>query len=63
VEITKLARISGRLEIMTKIRPEQMSHRKFLRRGRSTRRLQVALLVLAIIAAGVGAWASLTITA
>ena len=40
---------------MSKIRPEQMGHKALLRRGRSTKGLQFALLAVAAVAAtGVG---------
>lgn len=37
---------------MSKIRPEQMGHKALLRRGRSTKGLQLALLAVATVAAG-----------
>ena len=43
---------------MSKIRREQMSHRKFLRRGRNVRALQYSLLFLAALAAAAGVWAA-----
>ena len=43
--------------IVSKIRPEQMSHKKFLRRGRNVRALQYSLLILAALAAAAGVWA------
>ena len=46
------------VQFMSKIRPEQMSHRKFLQRGRNPRPLQYVLLVLAALAAGAGIWAA-----
>lgn len=41
---------------MSRIRPEQMSHRKFLKRGRSVRALQYSLLFFAALAAAAGVW-------
>lgn len=46
---------------MSKIRPEQMSHRNFLKRGRNRRPLQYLLLVLAALAAGAGIWAAIAL--
>ena len=58
----RTASVSGNtLNSMSKIRPEQMSHRKFLRRGRNVRALQCSLLFLAALAAAAGVWAALMI--
>jgi hypothetical protein len=46
---------------MSKIRPEQMGHKALLRRGRSTKGLQYALLAVAVIAAGGIGYAALSI--
>ena len=46
------------LSIVSKIRPEQMSHSKFLRRGRNLRALHYAVLILAALAAAAGVWAA-----
>ncbi|WP_166789754.1 hypothetical protein [Cryobacterium fucosi] len=46
---------------MSKIRPEQMGHKALLRRGRSTKGLQYALLAVAAIAASVIGHAALTL--
>ncbi|WP_166789145.1 hypothetical protein [Cryobacterium sp. TmT2-59] len=46
---------------MSKIRPEQMGHKALLRRGRSTKGLQYAVLALATIAAGGIGYAALTL--
>jgi hypothetical protein len=49
----------NKLISMSRIRPEQRGHAKFLRRGRSSRPLQFILLTVAAIAATVGLWAAL----
>jgi len=46
---------------MPKIRPEQMSHRRFLKRGRNVRALQYLLLTLAALAAAAGVWLALAL--
>ncbi|WP_166785066.1 hypothetical protein [Cryobacterium sp. Hz7] len=46
---------------MNKIRPEQMGHKALLRRGRSTKGLQYALLAVAAITAGGIGYAALSI--
>lgn len=46
---------------VTKIRPEQRGHKALLRRGRTYKRFQYTLLVLAAAAAGITAVAAITL--
>ena len=49
------------MKIVSKIRPEQMGHKAFLRRGRSTKGLQYAFLSVAAVSAGVIGYAAFAI--